>query len=189
MFLVDWFFGALSYLGLYQKNAKILFLGLDNAGKTTLLQVLKDDRVSASAPTMHPGQEELSIGKVRFKAFDLGGHETARKLWSSYFPSVDAVVYLVDALDRERFPEAKKELDMLLTCEELAHTPFLILGNKIDVPHAASEGELRAAMGLMETSGKDGKVDSGIRPIEVFMCSILRRVGYGDGFVWLTSHL
>lgn len=156
-------------------------MGLDNAGKTTLLQMLKDDRVSASAPTMHPGQEELSIGKIRFKAFDLGGHETARRLWKSYFPSVDAVVYLIDANDKERFPEAKKELDMLLTTDELATTPFLILGNKIDIPGAASEGEIRHAMGLLETSGKEGKVDSGIRPTEVFMCSIVRRTGYGDG--------
>jgi GTP-binding protein SAR1 len=70
---------------------------------------------------------------------------------------------------------------MLLTTDELATTPFLILGNKIDIPGAASEGEIRHAMGLLETSGKEGKVDSGIRPTEVFMCSIVRRTGYGDG--------
>jgi hypothetical protein len=70
---------------------------------------------------------------------------------------------------------------MLLSTEELASTPFLVLGNKIDLPAAASEGEIRHAMGLLETVGKEGKVDTGIRPVEVFMCSILRRTGYGDG--------
>jgi hypothetical protein len=70
---------------------------------------------------------------------------------------------------------------MLLSTDELASTPFLVLGNKIDIPGAASEGEIRHAMGLLETVGKEGKVDSGIRPTEVFMCSIVRRTGYGDG--------
>ena len=78
---------------------------------------------------------------------------------------------------------------MLLSCEELATTPFLVFGNKIDMPSAASEGEFRHALGLLETVGKEGKVDAGIRPIEVFMCSIVRRMGYGDGFRWLTKYL
>jgi hypothetical protein len=72
----------------------------------------------------------------------------------------------------------------------LANTPFLILGNKIDIPRAASDGELRASLGVMEPTGKDVThiaKDSGVRPIEIFMCSILKKSGYPDGFRWLTN--
>merc|ERR1712094_92848 len=88
--------------------------------------------------------------KIRFKTFDLGGHETARRLWKDYFTTVDGVVYMVDALDKERFSEAKRELDYLLTCDELASVPFLVLGNKIDAHSAASEDDLRYALGLFD---------------------------------------
>jgi GTP-binding protein SAR1 len=81
---------------------------------------------------------------------------SARKLWRDYFASgVDGVVFIVDATDRERFPEAKRELDALLTSEELATVPFLILGNKIDLGRAASEEELRYQLGLFDTYGKE----------------------------------
>ncbi|KAG2597419.1 hypothetical protein PVAP13_5KG255300 [Panicum virgatum] len=172
MFLWDWFYGVLASLGLWQKEAKILFLGLDNAGKTTLLHMLKDERLVQHQPTQHPTSEELSIGKIKFK--------------------VDAVVYLVDAYDKERFAESKKELDALLSDDSLANVPFLILGNKIDIPYAASEEELRYHLGLSNFTTGKGKVnlgDSNVRPLEVFMCSVVRKMGYGDGFKWVSQYI
>ena len=105
---------------------------------------------------------------------------------------MDGIVYLVDAVDKERFPESKKELDALLSDDSLAKVPFLVLGNKIDLPHAASEDELRYSLGLQNYS--TGKVivsliDSNMRPIELFMCSVVRRMGYGEGIKWLSQYI
>lgn len=105
---------------------------------------------------------------------------------------VDAVVYLVDAYDKERFAESKKELDALLSDEGLAGVPFLVLGNKIDIPYAASEEELRYHLGLTNFTTGKGKInltESNLRPLEVFMCSIVRKMGYGEGFQWLSQYI
>ena len=182
----------LNSLGLYNKNAKILFLGLDNAGKTTLMHMLRDDRLAQHAPTQHATSEELQIAGVNFQAFDLGGHEIARKVWGDYFAKCDAVVYLVDSADRDRFGESRAELDALLSDDALAGVPFVILGNKVDLPEAASEDEIRYALGLTNATTGKGKAtdrDSGIRPIEIYMCSVVRRMGFSEGFKWVAQYI
>lgn len=190
MFAVNWFWSALSYLGLYNKKARILFLGLDNAGKTTLLHMLRDDKVLIHEPTRHPQYEELTIGNVCFKTHDLGGHRAARRLWRQYFAAVEGIVFIVDTTDHERFRECKEELDNLFTSDELRRVPFLILGNKIDDARAVSEEQLKAMLGVEQTTGKKvTKVPEGIQPIEVFMCSVVKRAGFADGFKWMAEFL
>jgi GTP-binding protein SAR1 len=188
MFIVNWAYKAASYLGLWSKDAKILFLGLDNAGKTTMLHMLKEGKLSSHQPTFHPNSSELQIGALRIQAHDLGGHKSARRLWNDYMTGVDAIVYMVDAFDRERFKEAKQELEGLLSDESLAGVPIAVFGNKIDLPHAASEEELKYALAL-ETSGKHGGETHGQRPLEIFCCSVVKKFGYGKGLEWLSSYI
>ncbi len=79
-----------------------------------------------------------------------------------------------------------------MTTEALANTPFLILGNKCDLATAVSEPVMRMNLGLPETTGKDLRSlpkESVVRPIELFMCSILKKTGYGDGIAWLSHFL
>jgi GTP-binding protein SAR1 len=77
-------------------------------------------------PTLHPHAEELVLGSVRFKAFDLGGHMAVRKTWKNYFPTVDGIVYMVDSADRERLHESKNELDSIMETAELANVKLFI---------------------------------------------------------------
>lgn len=150
--------------------------------------------------------EELQMGNLKFQTYDLGGHTigtprpppsrpffltSARRLWREYYTDVDGVVFLLDTADRQRFGESKAELDDLLGGDDLKDVPFLILGNKIDIPGAASEEEVRQALGLYQTYGKGvgGAVTRDVRPIEVFMCSVVRRQGYKEGFQWLAQFI
>merc|ERR1711998_118487 len=120
----------------------------------TLLHMLKDDKVAQLQPTLHPHSEELMIKNIRFRTYDLGGHETARRIWKDYFATVDGIIFIIDAADRSRFPEAREELTGLMNEQGLQSVPFVVLGNKIDIPTAASEDELRQALGLMSAYGR-----------------------------------
>mmetsp|Transcript_17826 Transcript_17826/g.32298 ORF Transcript_17826/g.32298 Transcript_17826/m.32298 type:complete len:196 (+) Transcript_17826:72-659(+) len=189
--LFSWMKELLCSLGLLaRKNAKICFVGLDNAGKTTLLQMLKEGRLSAQPPTLYPNNAELIIHGINFRTFDLGGHETARRVWGNYMANVSGVLFIVDAADRTRFPEAREEIGRLLRDPALQGVPFAVLGNKIDIPVAASEDELRHSLALPMhfTTGKDAiKGEVSDRPTELFMCSVVKRMGYSEAFDWLAK--
>uniref|UniRef100_A0A8R1HW92 small monomeric GTPase n=1 Tax=Caenorhabditis japonica TaxID=281687 RepID=A0A8R1HW92_CAEJA len=191
-FLWDWFNGVLNMLGLANKKGKLVFLGLDNAGKTTLLHMLKDDRIAQHVPTLHPTSEQMSLGGISFTTYDLGGHAQARRVWKDYFPAVDAVVFLIDVADAERMQESRVELESLLQDEQIATVPVLVLGNKIDKPGALSEDQLKWQLNIQHMCTGKGDVsrnEMASRPLEVFMCSVLQRQGYGEGIRWLGQYL
>ncbi|GJJ12594.1 hypothetical protein Clacol_006837 [Clathrus columnatus] len=175
--ILNWFWDVLSQLGLLHKNAKILFLGLDNAGKTVSKKLLC---ILVCQPFTRP-LKNLPLATSNSRHMILVAiNKATRRLWRDYFPEVDGIIFLVDSADHVRFAESKAELDSLLSIEALRTVPFMVLGNKIDDARAVSEEELRHQLGLYQTTGK-GKVPlKDIRPIEIFMCSVVQRQGYGE---------
>jgi len=181
----DWAFKTLAKLGIFLKKGRLLVLGLDNAGKSTLLTVLLRNEVVPTAPTHQPVTDMIKVGHMKLRAVDMGGHEIARRMWVQYAHEADGIVYIVDAADRERFGEAALELHKLLASPTLPpNAAVLVLANKVDLPHAAQQEELYYALGLDELA-QSGST----RPIGLYLCSIFERRGYMEGFDWLASHI
>ena len=193
MFVWEYLKSAFDWFGFFQKSANIIFLGLDNAGKTTMLYMLQSDKFTQTDSTIHPHQAEVTIGNIKFNSYDLGGHSQARKTWREYAGSVDGIIFLVDAADQDRLGEAKAELDSLLVMPELKDVPIVVFGNKVDKKEALKEEEFREVMNLPFhlTKGKDANNfnPSAKANVEVFMCSVKARAGYSDGFDWVGSFL
>jgi GTP-binding protein SAR1 len=169
-----WF---LTMSGLYTKKANILVIGLDNAGKTTLVGMLINDKFQHHEPTSHPNKEVLNIGGIEFTVHDLGGHVSARRLWKSYYVNTDCVLFMVDVTDVYRMHEVRQELSKIVA--DLNDVPILIIGNKIDARNACSEAQLRRYLNL-------SPIDENIG---VFMCSIVKRAGIKEAFKWVISRL
>eukprot|EP00934_Nitzschia_sp_Nitz4_P000960 Nitzschia sp. Nitz4//scaffold154_size52827//37511//39408//NITZ4_006782-RA/size52827-processed-gene-0.59-mRNA-1//-1//CDS//3329537326//960//frame0 len=141
-----------SALGLQGKKGTLLLLGLDNAGKTTLLHRLRTGDVQSFPPTDRPSRSNDSfvVQGITFQAWDLGGHEAVRHLWEDYICECQAVLFLIDASDSERLEEAGYELDSLLIGDGKKKEqgifdgiPVAILCNKCDLETALSTEEIK----------------------------------------------
>lgn len=129
--------------------SQILMVGLDAAGKTTILYKLKMNETIATIPTIGFNVETVSPVKgVSFTVWDVGGQDKIRPLWRHYFSGAQGLIYVVDASDRSRFNEAKNELDWILESDEMKGVPVVVLANKQDLPQAATPSDVAIRLGL-----------------------------------------
>lgn len=124
------------------REMRILMLGLDNAGKTTILYKLKLGKTAQTAPTVGFNVETVKQKNVSFAVWDCGGQERIRPLWRHYFTGTDALIYVVDSSDLNRLEESKKELLRVISDKELSECLLIVLANKQDVPNAIKPKEL-----------------------------------------------
>ena len=129
-------------------------LGLDAAGKTTILYKLKLGEVVSSVPTIGFNVESLQYKKLNFQVWDIGGQTKIRQLWNHYYANTQALIYVVDSSDPERFGLAKETLDAMLATEELSLVPVLVYANKQDTA-VVSISDLAEKLGLASQRGRE----------------------------------
>ena len=111
---------------------RILILGLDNAGKTSILLQMKENTfMPQSVPTIGLNIEQVSFRDYNLTFWDVGGQAT--KLWKHYFDSIDGMIFVIDSTDRERIPKAKAELMRVTKDVSLQNVPCLLMFNKTDM--------------------------------------------------------
>uniref|UniRef100_A0A6B2LL48 ADP-ribosylation factor n=1 Tax=Arcella intermedia TaxID=1963864 RepID=A0A6B2LL48_9EUKA len=136
------------FSGFGRKEMRILMVGLDAAGKTTVLYKLKLGEVVATIPTIGFNVETVQYKNINFTVWDVGGQEKIRPLWRHYYHNTHGLIYVVDSNDPKRIDEAALELQKILREEELSNAVLLVLANKQDLPHAMSVAEVTDRLGL-----------------------------------------
>ncbi|CUT99638.1 ADP ribosylation factor arf [Echinococcus multilocularis] len=131
-----------------RREARILMVGLDAAGKTTILYKLKLGETTVTIPTIGFNVETVTYKNINFTVWDIGGQEVIRPLWSYYYPGTKGIIFVVDSNDRERMRAAKNELFRILEAYELRDASLLVLTNKQDLPYAMKTSEVTEALGL-----------------------------------------
>jgi len=174
------FFSSLFTQLFGQKERRILILGLDGAGKTTILYKLQVGEVVTTIPTIGFNVETLQYKNLKFQVWDLGGQTSIRPYWRCYYSNTDAIIYVVDSLDKDRMSTSKQELVSMLEEEELKKSILVVLANKQDMEGAMTETEVAKQLGL-----------SGIkdRTFQIFKTSALKGKGLDDAMEWLVDSI
>ncbi|KAI6040334.1 ADP-ribosylation factor family-domain-containing protein [Pisolithus marmoratus] len=116
------------------KEMRLLMLGLDAAGKTTILYKLKLNQSVTTIPTVGFNVETVTYKNVKFNVWDVGGQDKIRPLWRHYYTGTQGLVFVVDSQDRDRIDEAKQELHRILSDREMKECLLLVFANKQDLP-------------------------------------------------------
>ena len=159
----------------------ILILGLDNAGKTTLLNYLTHENLKAqTSPTKGVNAKSIQCGGIKLNVYDLGGQKAIREYWQYYYEKVDALIYVVDASDEARIGECNESFQSLLKDDNLKNVPVLAYGNKADLQNCLGPDEIIEKLEMNDITGRDWSL---------YACSALKGTGVKDGIKWILEKL
>ncbi|KAF7693131.1 ADP-ribosylation factor 4-like [Silurus meridionalis] len=163
-----------------KKQMRLLMVGLDAAGKTTVLYKLKLGEIVTTIPTVGFNVETVEYKNISFTVWDVGGQTVIRPLWRHYYQNTMGIIFVVDSSDRERIQEASMELQMMLEDDELRDATVLVLANKQDLPNAMPVHEMTEKLRLHSLKGRPWYVQS--------TCAI-NGSGLYEGLDWLSNQL
>jgi small GTP-binding protein len=177
-----WFSIAKIFDSVGKKDKRILMLGLDAAGKTTVLFQLKIGEVLNTVPTIGFNVEEVEYKNIRFTVYDVGGQERLRPLWRHYFHGSDALIYIIDSSDIDRYEKARDELYGIIYDDGFLSTaPVLIYANKQDLPNAMNVNKIADILQLNKLPNH--------RPWYIQSCIATNGSGLIEGLEWLRDKL
>ncbi|THU99586.1 ADP-ribosylation facter [Dendrothele bispora CBS 962.96] len=142
------------------REMRILMVGLDAAGKTTILYKLKLGEVITTIPTVGFNVERLEYKNIMFTVWDVGGQGLIRRLWQHYYQGVEGIIFVVDANDRDRIADAREEILQMMNDDQLRHACLLVWANKQDLPQAMNVSELTDKLGLHALRDRDWYVQA-----------------------------
>ncbi|PAA54400.1 hypothetical protein BOX15_Mlig007684g2, partial [Macrostomum lignano] len=137
-----------------KREANVLVVGLDNSGKTTIINKLKPANATMQniVPTVGFNVERLEMKNLRMTCFDMSGQGRYRNMWEHYYRDCDAIIFVIDSSDKLRFVVAKDELEQLLAHDAIRTRgiPFLFYANKMDHKDALSPVKCTQMLGLKD---------------------------------------
>ncbi|XP_066994143.1 ADP-ribosylation factor-like protein 2 [Anabrus simplex] len=163
-----------------EKEVRLLMLGLDNAGKTTILKRFNGEQIDTISPTLGFNIKTLEHRGYKLNVWDVGGQKSLRSYWRNYFECTDGLIWVVDSADKRRLDDCVKELHGLLGEERLAGATLLVFANKQDLPGALSAEEIRDVLELESIKTHHWKI---------VWCSAVTGENLLEGIDWLVDDI
>uniref|UniRef100_A0A182J8P8 ADP-ribosylation factor-like protein 3 n=2 Tax=Anopheles atroparvus TaxID=41427 RepID=A0A182J8P8_ANOAO len=163
-----------------EKELRILLLGLDNAGKTTLLKQLASEEVTQVTPTAGFNIKSVVSEGFKLNVWDIGGQSKIRPYWKNYFENTDVLIYVIDSSDRKRLEETGDELTELLLDDKLKSVPLLVFANKQDIVGALKASEIAECLKLVKLADRTWQIQG---------CSALQSTGVKEGMDWVCKSI
>lgn len=159
---------------------RLLILGLDNAGKTTVVKKVNGEDIDKISPTLGFNIKTLYYNDYELNVWDVGGQVTIRSYWRNYFEATDGLIWVIDSTDKMRMNDCKKELHSLLKQEKLCGATLLIFCNKQDLEGALTASEIRDYLELDKIS---------TRHWALIPCSAKTGEGLIEGIDWMVADI